>query len=85
VAQAFAGIQVYVESLIEVDAIYGLATLTNEQIRLALNTVMLNGEYETPMGTVSFTPQGEVVQARFYVAQVQMDADGQTGRFVFLE
>lgn len=85
VAQAFAGIQVYVESLIEVDAIYGLGTLTNDQIRLALNTVMLNGEYETPMGTVSFTPLGEVVQARFYVAQVQMDADGQTGRFVFLE
>jgi len=85
VAQAFAGIQVYVESLIEVDAIYGLDTLTNDQIRLALNTVMLNGVYETPMGTVSFTPLGEVVQARFYVAQVHMDADGQTGRFVFLE
>lgn len=85
VAQAFAGIQVYVESLIKVDDIYGLETLTNDQIRLALNTVLLNGTYETPMGTVSFTPLGEVVQERFYVAQVQMNDDGQTGRFVFIE
>lgn len=83
-AQAFAGVQVFVESLIAVDNIYGLDTLTIDQLRLALNTQILNGSYETPLGLISFTPTGELVQERFYVAQIQMNDDGQTGEFVFI-
>lgn len=83
-AQAFASVQVFVEALIAVDNIYGLDTLTMEQLRLALNTQILNGSYETPLGLLSFTPTGEIVQERFYVAQIQMNDDGQTGQFVFI-
>ncbi len=83
-AQAFAGVQVFVEALTAIDNIYGLDTLTIDQLRLALNTQILNGRYETPLGLISFTPTGEIVQDQFYVAQIQMNDDGQTGQFVFI-
>jgi len=83
-AQAFAGVQVFVEALTAVDNIYGLDTLTIDQLRLALNTQILSGSYETPLGLISFTPTGEIVQNQFYVAQIQMNDDGQTGQFIFI-
>jgi branched-chain amino acid transport system substrate-binding protein len=37
------------------------------------------------LGEIAFTPEGEVVQKRFYVAQVQMVPGGQSGRFALLD
>ncbi len=81
-AQAFTGVQVFVEAL---------AALPAEQLdgdlaalRTALNAQILKGTYETPLGPISFTPEGEVNQERFYVARIEMEADGQTGSFAFV-
>lgn len=87
--QAFAGIQVFVEALIALDNSVGLATFDETsdplgQLRHHLNAQVLYGSYETPLGTVSFLPTGELVQAQFYVAQIKMNEDGQTGSFVFI-
>ena len=84
-AQAFAAVQVIVEALRKVDAQKKLSTWTLTDLRVALNTQMLAGRYDTPLGPLSFTPEGEVVQQKFYVAQIRMNADGKTGRFEILK
>lgn len=85
-AQAFAAIQVFVEALTQVDDEQGLATLDLATIRTEVNNVILSGrEFDTPLGVISFTPEGEIVQASFYVAQIAMNDDGQTGQFTFLD
>ena len=84
-AQAFAAVQVIVEALRKVDAQKKLSTWTLADLRVALNTQMLAGRYDTPLGPLSFTPEGEVVQQKFYVAQIRMNADGKTGRFEILK
>jgi branched-chain amino acid transport system substrate-binding protein len=61
-----------------------LATMPLPQLRRALNTVLLQGTYDTPLGEIRFTPEGEVIQKDFYVARVQMDPTGKTGRFSLL-
>ncbi len=83
-AQAFAGVQVFVEALRTLDQRSDVDTMPLEQLRTALNRQVLQGRYETPLGTISFTPEGEVVQTEFYVAQIKMNPDGKTGRFEFL-
>ncbi len=84
--QAFAGIQVFVESLIEVDDTLGIDNLSLVELRTAVNDVILSGKtFDTPLGVISFTEEGELIQAEFYVAQIQMNEDGQTGQFVFIE
>jgi branched-chain amino acid transport system substrate-binding protein len=84
--QAFAGIQVFVEALIEVDNTLGIDNLTLAELRTAVNDVIVSGKtFDTPLGIISFTEEGEIVQATFYVAQIQMNEDGQTGSFVFLD
>lgn len=83
-AQAFAAVQVFAEALTDVDNIYGLETLELDDLRLVLNTQILNGTYETPLGVISFTPTGEIVQQQYYVAQIRMNEDGQTGEYVFI-
>jgi branched-chain amino acid transport system substrate-binding protein len=87
--QAFAGIQVFVEALIELDNSVGLASFDETsdplgQLRRHLNAQILYGSYNTPLGPVSFLPTGEIVQEQFYVAQIKMNEDGQTGSFVFI-
>ncbi len=85
-AQAFAGIQVFVESLIQLDDEQGLDNLDLATLRAELNKIILSGrKFDTPLGTISFTEEGEIVQESFYVAQIQMNEDGTTGSFVFLE
>ena len=42
---------------------------------------VLAGRYDTPLGPIHFRPDGEVVQGRFYVAEVSMNASGRDGRF----
>jgi len=49
-----------------------------------LNAEILAGRYDTPLGPIRFTPEGEVIQDRFYVAQVKMAPDGRSGRFALL-
>lgn len=82
-AQAFAGVQVFVEALIAVDDDQGLDSLELPALRTALNEAILAGEYDTPLGPISFTEEGEVNQEQFYVAQIEM-TDEQTGSFTFV-
>jgi branched-chain amino acid transport system substrate-binding protein len=37
------------------------------------------------LGEIAFTPEGEIIQKEFYVAQIKMDADGNNGKFTFLK
>ena len=84
-AQTFAAVQVYVEALKALDKKTKITQLPLEQIRTELNKQMLNGKYETPLGEIAFTPEGEVIQQEFYVARLKMDADGNNGKFAYLK
>jgi branched-chain amino acid transport system substrate-binding protein len=90
-AQAFAAVQVFVEALKAVDS---KSKITAEmlsdpqalkQLRSELNKQILAGNYETPLGKISFSPEGEVKQEKFFVAQIKMDSDGKNGKFTFLK
>lgn len=81
-AQAFAAIQVLAEALRAVETEQGLGTLNLGAQRAALNGAILAGRYETPLGLVTFLPDGEVVPARVTVSRVDMTDDGSTGRLV---
>jgi len=83
-AQAFTGVQVFVEALRAVDSQTKLNTLAIAPLRTALNQQILAGQYDTPLGAISFTPEGEVNQTQFYVAQIKMEKDGSNGKFEFL-
>ncbi len=84
-AQAFTGVQVFVEALRSLDKKTKLNTLALPQLRTQLNETLLVGKYETPLGDISFTPEGEIVQAKFFVAQIKMEADGNSGKFTFIQ
>jgi branched-chain amino acid transport system substrate-binding protein len=84
-AQAFTAIQVFVEALQALDAKTKLNTLSVEQLRTDLNQQILAGSYDTPLGQISFDPQGEIKQSQFYVAQIKMAPDGNNGKFEFLK
>jgi len=84
-AQAFTGVQVFVEALKALDSKTKLSTLPLEQLRTKLNQQILAGKYNTPLGEIAFTPQGEIIQKEFYVAQIKMDSDGKNGKFTFLK
>ena len=83
-AQAFTALQVVGEALKRLDAKTPLTTLSLAKARMALMTEILKGRYQTPLGDISFTPEGEVVQQQFFVAQVKMNPDGKSGRFALL-
>jgi branched-chain amino acid transport system substrate-binding protein len=92
-AQAFAGIQVFVEALTRLDSRSKLDTLDLQTLRAELQKEILAGTYNTPLGTISFTQVnkedgspagGEINQETFYVAQIKMNPDGETGVFEFL-
>ena len=53
-------------------------------LRVELNTQILAGKYNTPLGVISFDKEGELQQKDFYVAQIKMK-DARTGTFVFLK
>jgi branched-chain amino acid transport system substrate-binding protein len=93
-AQAFAGIQVFVEALSRLDERKPLKDMDLATLRAELRDEIMNGKYDTPLGPISFvettkddgTPAGgEIVQEQFYVAQIKMNPDGKTGRFVFVD
>ncbi|MCS6872292.1 MAG: ABC transporter substrate-binding protein [Anaerolineae bacterium] len=93
-AQAFAGIQVFVEALSKLDKRKPLKDMDLKTLRAELREEIMSGKYDTPLGPISFievkkedgTPAGgEIVQEQFYVAQIRMNPDGKTGRFVFVD
>ncbi len=84
-AQAFAAVQVYVEALKDLDKKSKISKLALPQLRTELNKQILAGKYNTPLGEISFTPIGDVVQKEFYVAQIKMEKDGTKGKFTFIK
>ncbi|WP_404784738.1 ABC transporter substrate-binding protein [Altericista sp. CCNU0014] len=84
-AQAFTGVQVFVEALKAIDGQSKVSQKPLAELRVALNQQILKGKYDTPLGEISFTPEGEIVQKDFYVAQIKMDANGTNGKFAFLK
>jgi branched-chain amino acid transport system substrate-binding protein len=84
-AQTFTGVLVFVEALKVVDQQKKVSQRSLPELRVALNQQLLKGKYDTPLGQISFTPEGEVVQKDFYVAQIKMDKDGVNGKFTFLK
>ncbi|AFZ32486.1 amino acid/amide ABC transporter substrate-binding protein, HAAT family [Gloeocapsa sp. PCC 7428] len=84
-AQAFTAVQVYVDALRALDSKTDISTLPLPQLRTELNKQILAGSYETPLGEISFTPEGEIVQKEFYVAQIKMNNNGNSGQFAFLK
>jgi len=83
-AQTFTGIQVFVDALKSLDSKTKIANMSIEDMRVALNTEIHAGKYDTPLGAISFDKDRELVQKDFYVAQIKMNPDGVTGKFVFL-
>lgn len=84
-AQAFTGVQVFVESLKVINSQSKVSQQPLPQLRTNLNQQLLLGKYDTPLGEISFTPKGEINQKDFYVARIKMDADGTNGKFEFLK
>lgn len=83
-AQAYAGVQVMVEALKALDRKKKLNTYDLDDLRVALNKQILAGKYNTPLGTISFDREGELIQKEFYVAQIRMK-DAKNGSFVYLK
>ena len=84
-AQAFTGVQVFVESLKAVNSQSKLSQKPLPELRSKLNDRLLTGKYDTPLGKIFFTPEGEINQKQFYVARIKMEADGNNGKFEFLK
>ncbi len=84
-AQAFTGVQVFVDALNALDKSKKIADMDLATLRTELNKQLLTGTYDTPLGKISFTPEGEIKQEQFYVAQIKMDADGKNGTFTFVK
>ncbi len=84
-AQAFTGVQVFVEALKSLDEKTPLETLALPELRQQLMAEVLAGTYATPLGEISFTEEGELVQKQFYVARIKMDEAGKEGSFAFIE
>ncbi|MDA0717969.1 MAG: ABC transporter substrate-binding protein [Cyanobacteria bacterium] len=83
-AQAYTAMQVIGEALARLDHKQPLKGLSVSQARRALMDEILGGTYQTPLGEIRFTPEGEVIQKNFFVAQVLMNAGGESGRFSLL-
>jgi branched-chain amino acid transport system substrate-binding protein len=87
-AQAFTAYQVIHQALQALQASLpkgtSLTSLPLKDLRQRLNRQILSGTYATPLGVIGFTPNGEIKQNDFYVAQVKMNPEGLTGRFRLL-
>ncbi|PZV16231.1 MAG: branched-chain amino acid ABC transporter substrate-binding protein [Pseudanabaena sp.] len=82
-AQAFSAVQVFMEALQTLERSHKVRQMPLPELRTALNQQILAGKYNTPLGEISFTSDGEVIQKNFYVAQIEMQ-DGERGKFNFL-
>ncbi|QMS92139.1 ABC transporter substrate-binding protein [Nostoc edaphicum CCNP1411] len=83
-AQAFTALQVYVEALQSLDKKSNINKLKLPQLRAELNKELLTKKFQTPLGEITFTPVGDVIQKEFYVAQLKMEPNGVKGKFSFL-
>jgi len=87
-AQAFTAYQVIHEALkaLQSQRPKGttLASMPLQELRQRLNRQILSGSYATPLGDIRFSPNGEIRQTNFYVAQVKMNPNGTTGLFSLL-
>ena len=83
-AQAWTALQVLAEALQRLDRRQPLQQSNLAEARQALMAEILSGTYQTPLGEIRFTPEGEVIQKDFFVAQVRMDPSGKSGRFALL-
>jgi branched-chain amino acid transport system substrate-binding protein len=83
-AQAFTAYQVLAEALQRLQRKGALSGVTLGQARARLMDELLAGRYETPLGPIRFSTDGEVVQSRFYVAEVKMAPGGREGRFALV-
>jgi len=85
-AQAFSGIQVFVEALAALDKKSPLAKMDLATLRVDLNKQLISGTYDTPLGEISFKPSpgGEIIQKQSYVAQIKMDQGGTSGKWVYV-
>ena len=83
-AQAFTAYQVLAEAIARLQLRGKLQGITLGQARTVLMQELLSGSYDTPLGPIRFRPDGEVVQGRFYVAEVRMQPDGRRGRFTLV-
>ncbi|TAD92922.1 MAG: branched-chain amino acid ABC transporter substrate-binding protein, partial [Oscillatoriales cyanobacterium] len=79
-AQAFTGVQVFVDSLKVINSQFKISQKPLGELRTSLNQQLLGGKYDTPLGEISFTPEGEINQKEFYVARIKMEADGNNGK-----
>jgi branched-chain amino acid transport system substrate-binding protein len=84
-AQAFTAVQVYVDALNAMDKKAKISDLPINQLRTDLNKQLLVGKYQSPLGEIAFTPEGEIIQKEFYVAQIAMSSDGNSGKFAFIK
>ena len=84
-AQAYTALQVVGEALRRLARRRSLAGADLSLLRRELMAEILAGTYQTPLGEIRFTPEGEVVQKQFHVARVEMEAGGRSGRFRRLE
>lgn len=93
-AQAFAGVQVFVEALTALDKESPIKDMDLATLRAKLRDQIGKASYKTPLGEISFSvakdDKGnelgwEINQSQFYVAQIKMNADGKTGVFTFLK
>lgn len=83
--QAFTAVQVFIEALRALDTEVGLDTLELADLRTQLNDTILGLTLDdTPLGPISFTEDGDIVQEQYYVGQVVMSEDGTEGSFVLL-
>ena len=88
-AHAFTANQVVHEALARVKANLPkgttLISLPESDLRQQLLSTLLAMRFQTPLGEIRFTPEGEVIQKDFSVARVSMGPDGSGGRFVLLK
>ena len=80
-AQAWSAYQVLFEAIQRLQQRGELEGVSLGDARRRLMQEVLAGRYDTPLGPIHFRPDGEVVQGRFYVAEVSMNASGRDGRF----
>jgi branched-chain amino acid transport system substrate-binding protein len=83
-AQAFTAYQVLFEAIQRLQRRGGLTGVSLGQARARLMDELLGGTYDTPLGLIGFSPEGEVLQQRFYVAEVRMAPGGRDGRFALV-
>jgi len=83
-AQAYTAVQVVAEALDRVVRESGkkIAEFDLAELRTALNAALRKGTYQTPLGELAITPEGEVRQRDIHVSRIAMQPDGVTGSFV---